>query len=406
MSGRRRPLPPRTARIGLFGLFGIGNTGNDGSLDAMLQRLRVEHRDAEFVCICREPDRVQAETGVAAVSMLSYRDKPGLPRAVSLSMRILTKLLDPLWLLLVVRRLDVVVIPGMGVFEQQVRVRPWGLPYAMLLLSSACRLTGTKLAFVSVGAEPIDHPVTRYFNLRTARLADFCSYRDEFSRQAMIGMGADPDRTSVCPDVVFGLTVEPDEPLADGPICVGVMAYYGPTDDKVRGRATHERYVDKTATFVGWLVDQGHSVRLLSGDVADERVADVIRTRVLTERPTVGGNQVAVVSTDTLLEVIDAMRGAQAVVATRYHNALCALLLNIPTISLGYGGKHDDLMAVMGLPEMSHHVASFESDWLVARISDLLARAPHIRADLPVRNKAAAAAVADQHEILERTVFR
>jgi polysaccharide pyruvyl transferase WcaK-like protein len=406
MTGRRRRLPSRTARIGLFGLFGIGNTGNDGSLDAVLQRLRVSHDDSEFVCICREPDRVQREVGVAAVSMLSYRDKPGRARALSLSMRVLSKFIDPFWLFLVVRRLDVVVVPGMGVFEQQIRVRPWGLPYAMFLMSGACRLSGTKLAFVSVGAEPIDHPVTRYFNLRTAGRADFCSYRDEFSQRAMIEMGASPDACSVCPDVVFGLPAKPGCVPDTGVICVGVMAYYGPTDDKARGAATHQRYVEKVTGFVGWLVDEGYPVHLMSGDVADERVAEVIKAHVLGERPTLGDDAVVVVSTDTLGEVIDSMRGARAVVATRYHNALCALHLNIPTIALGYGGKHDDLMAVMGLAEYSAHVASFEPDWLVSRLSELIVRAPEIVADLAVRNQVAAGAVAEQHERLERTLFR
>jgi polysaccharide pyruvyl transferase WcaK-like protein len=405
MSTRRRSLPPPTARIGLFGLFGCGNTGNDGSLDAVLRRLRIDHSDAEFVGICREPDRVQDEIGVAAVSMLSYRDKPGRSRPLSVSLRILSKLIDPLWLLLVVRRLDVVLIPGMGVFEQQIRVRPWGLPYAMFLMSWATRLSGTKLVFLSVGAEPIDHPVTRYFNLHTAARADFCSYRDEYSQRAMIEMGASAEGSSVCPDVVFGLPPKTNRVPDTGVICVGVMAYYGPTDDKIRGAATHQQYVEKVIEFVGWLVDEGHPVHLMSGDLVDERVAEVIKARVLSARPGLRA-EVVVVSTATLADVIDSMQGARAVVATRYHNVLCALHLGIPTIALGYGGKHDDLMAVMGLPEMSAHVASFESDWLVKRMSDLIERAPEIVADLAQRNQVAACAVAAQHELLERTLFR
>jgi polysaccharide pyruvyl transferase WcaK-like protein len=405
MSHRRRALPSEEARIGLFGLFGCGNVGNDGTLDAMLQRLRVEHSRHELVIICREPARVEAAMGVAAVSMLSYRDRVGRSKLRSLTPRLLSKFIDPLWIFLVVRRLEVVVVPGMGVFEQQIRVRPWGLPYALFLLAMSCKLSGTKLAFVSVGAEPIDNPITRAFVVRAAKTAEFCSFRDEFSRRSMADMGGLASDATVCPDLVLGLPYEAGPVADNGAVCIGVMAYYGPTDDKKRYAEAHEDYVSKLRVFVLQVADAGHQVRLLTGDIADEKVAARIREYVLVGRPAMAPERVVVVPATTLAETMAAIVGCHAVVATRYHNVLCALLLRRPTISLGYGGKHDDLMSVMGLPEMSDHVSSFDVTWLSNRFKHLSARGPRIVDDLARRTEVARGAVADQHDHLERSVF-
>ena len=47
------------------------------------------------------------------------------------------------------------------------------------------------------------------------------------------------------------------------------------------------------------------------------------------------------------------------VVATRYHNVICALKLGKPTIALGYAEKFGPLMADMGLAEFTESASSF-----------------------------------------------
>ena len=49
-------------------------------------------------------------------------------------------------------------------------------------------------------------------------------------------------------------------------------------------------------------------------------------------------------------ELSQAMAPAGIVVATRYHNVICALQLGKPTISLGYAKKNVVVMGDMGLP--------------------------------------------------------
>ena len=77
----------------------------------------------------------------------------------------------------------------MGVLESSLPLRAWGVPYAMFLLCAGGRLTGTKVALVSVGANTIKQRPTRFFFDTAARLACYRSYRDAQSREAMAEAG-------------------------------------------------------------------------------------------------------------------------------------------------------------------------------------------------------------------------
>ena len=58
---------------------------------------------------------------------------------------------------------------------------------------------------------------------------------------------------------------------------VGVMTYLGWQRGSPRGPAIYATYLEKITTFVLWLLDQGHRVRILMGDAADQdALADVL----------------------------------------------------------------------------------------------------------------------------------
>ena len=50
-----------------------------------------------------------------------------------------------------VRRHDVVIIPGMGVFEGSLPAPPWSEPFRLFLVSLSGRVFGTKVCYMSVG---------------------------------------------------------------------------------------------------------------------------------------------------------------------------------------------------------------------------------------------------------------
>ena len=69
------------------------------------------------------------------------------------------------------------------------------------------------------------------------------------------------------------------------------------------------------------------------------------------------------------------MTDTDVVVATRYHNIVCALMVEKPTISVGYAAKNDALLDAMGLEGFCQRCESFDLDLL----SDQLERLIHDR---------------------------
>lgn len=389
----------RSPRIGLFGLLGSGNLGNDGSLEAVLGYLRRDHPDAVLSAFCGGPELVAARYGIEATPLHwyggEYRTAAGL-RAVAA--KAFGKLVDVARTVAWVRRQDAVIVPGMGVLEATLPLRPWGTPYSMLLLCAAGRLTGTPVALVSVGANVIGPRVTRLLVAWAGRLAGYRSYRDEQSREAMRAMGVDTAADPVFPDLAFALPTPQGGPAQPGLVGVGVMAFHGGNDDRARAEQIYRGYVDGMARFVAWLVGTGRRVRLFSGDGVDAPAVAEIMSRAAAE---VGGSgAVTAARVASLDELMREMAAVETVVATRFHNVLCALKLGKPTISVGYAAKNDALMAAFGLGEFCHPAREVDAERLIAQFTELQQRAPAVRENMARCNAEAAGRLAEQFALL------
>jgi polysaccharide pyruvyl transferase WcaK-like protein len=366
-------------RIGLFGLLGTGNLGNDGSLAAVLGHLRAEHPDAAIEVFCSGPDEVTARHGVPAVRMnwygAEYETASGPGRIVRKG---LGKLVDVVRTAAWVRGQDVVIVPGMGVLETTLPLRPWGWPYSLVLLSLAGKVVRTKVVFLAVGAGRVADRANRTLLVGAARLAHYRSYRDEISRDALRDMGLDTSRDAVHTDLAFALPDPAVTPEGGGSIVgVGVMDYHGGNADRDRAEEIHRDYVRRMTGFVAWLARDGREVRLFTGDHVDETVAE----RIIEEVPSA-----TLVRTSTLDELMAEMAKVDRVVASRYHNVLVALKLGKPTVAVGYAAKCDALMAELGLGEFCQSIRDLDVDELVKQFTALEERDAELRAVLADRN--------------------
>ncbi|WP_438489472.1 polysaccharide pyruvyl transferase family protein [Streptomyces sp. S186] len=372
----------RAPRVGVFGLLGSGNLGNDGSLQALLGYLRAEHPDAVVDALCGGPEAVTARFGIPATRLHWNRGEyRTASRAGAMTTKGLGKLVDAFRTAAWVRRHDVVIVPGMGVLEATLPLRPWGFPYALFLLCASGRLLGTRVALVSVGAAGIRNRPTRALVRWSARLAAYRSYRDAQSRDAMRQMGVDTTRDKVYPDLAFALPTpeaqkKPDSP---GPVCVGVMDFHGSNDDRARADEIHRRYLDGTIRFVRTLVEEGRPVRLLTGDDCDAAVVDAIRDAV--DSPLVTAAEPT-----SLADLMTEMAAADSVVAVRYHNLICAVRTGTPVLALCYAAKSDALMDRMGLGAYCHPAREVDADRLLEQFRTLEKRAPELRQTLAGRN--------------------
>lgn len=383
-------------RVGLFGLLGDGNIGNDASMESVLVYLRARHPDAVVDAMCAGPDFVRRAYGIGAVP-IHWQQKietgkvHGQPRRGSarqgrklLSLRSLTinaigKAADAARVMSWVRRHDVVIVPGMGVLEASLPLRPWETPYSMFLLSLAGRLCRTKVALVSVGAGPIRQRLTRWLFDTAARLAWYRSYRDMQSLEAMTERGIDTSNDRVYPDLAFGLPIPPSDEGDERTVAVGVMAFYGGNDDRGRAEELHAAYAAQLKRFVRWLVNEGYSVRLFTGDPYDRGMVREVLEDVRAYRPDLGEERVIEARVETFEEQMKAMTSASTVVASRFHNVVCSLLLARPTISIGYSKKHASLMAEMGLRDFCQDARSLDADLLIKQFTAARERAAELR---------------------------
>ncbi|MGW4755393.1 polysaccharide pyruvyl transferase family protein [Streptomyces chartreusis] len=391
--------PP--VRVGVFGLLGSGNLGNDGSLEAVLGYLRAEHPEASVDALCGGPEVVTARYGIPATRLHWYRGEyRTASRAGAVAGKGLGKLVDVVRTAAWVRRHDVVIVPGMGVLEATLPLRPWGFPYSLFLLCASGRLFGTKVALVGVGAGPIGNRLTRGLVRRSARLAAYRSYRDAQSRDALREMGVDTARDGVYPDLAFALPT----PRADassstpGPVCVGVMDFHGGDDDRARAEEIHRRYLDGTTRFVRALVEDGRPVRLLTGDECDRSVVAAILESV--DSPLVTAAEAT-----SLADLMKETAAADTVVATRYHNLVCALKAGTPTLALSYAAKSDALMDRMGLAAYCHPAREVDADRLLEQFRALEKRSAELRRTLAERNLVAARQLQDQFTALTTALF-
>jgi polysaccharide pyruvyl transferase WcaK-like protein len=396
--------------VGLFGLLGQGNLGNDGSMEAVLAYLRDAHPEVSVDAFCSGPTVVTKRYAIPA-TRLSWFDT-NKPRGLGLGSLIRRGLelaagtiIDTFRIAAWVGRHDSVIIPGMGVLEQTVPLRPWQTPYQVFVLSVSGKLLRTKIAMVSVGTNVMRDPVTRWLFVTAARLAEYRSFRDASSRDAMRQMGLDVSSDAVYPDVVFSLETKPYEQEPSPVVGVGVMDYSGNNEERRHGDEIRSDYEAKMTRFVSWLVQNGRQVRVCTSDSVDEPVIARILAGVRARYPDLTPAQVVAEPVPSMAELLRQTASFGTAVATRFHHVLYSLRLGRPTVAIGYAAKHRDLMDRMGMSRYYQEARSLDVERLIEQFTELERRAPELRLVIAERNAALARQVERQFEELSAVLF-
>ena len=398
----------RAPAIALFGLFGCGNFGNDGSLEAILNLLRRVRPDARLTCICANPELIRDRFNVSVlpISGAHVADAHG-HRVGGRARKIVEKLQDVLSTIRYARKFDLVLIPGTGILDD-FGDRPKGMPWNILRWCLVSRLLGAKVAFVCIGAGPIGHPLSRWMMKTAARLAHYRSYRDVLSKDFMTGIGVKTGPDPVFADLAFGLPppLHRERPDAERLVVgVGVMSYYGWYSFAEAGAETHRQYVDKLARFVRHILDRGHRVRLLIGETADDGAVKTLLSHLRSQSPAIPEEDLVTAPANSLHDIMRQMQETDVIVATRYHNIVCALKLAKPTISLGYSKKNDVLMALAGLGAYCHHVERFEVEELIEQFEKMCAQRTECADGVRAYRQIADVQLAEQEAMLRATLL-
>ena len=178
------------------------------------------------------------------------------------------------------------------------------------------------------------------------------------------------------------------------------MAYWG-WKNSSESSAIHGTYQDSLSRFCTWLLQSGHRVRLLAGDDADERAIRSLKALIemRLSDPTLIRNVLASPA-HTLADVMTEMADADVVVATRFHNVVCALKMGKPTMSLSYAEKNAALLEDAGLGSYVDHVEGFDLEGLKSRFEEVVAERATLVQSIAAFNALTNKRLQNQEELL------
>ena len=353
----------RARRVALYGYLASGNLGNDASFETVLGWFADAHPEVELCGVTIAPEQLTARYGIPA-TRLAWTPPAWVPGDAG---RALGRLVDAGRSFRLAGRVDAVVVPGMGVLEETIGVRPWGMPLWLFLTALACRVRGCSFVLLDVGADRCVSRASRWLQVATVRLAAHVSVRDRRSADSLVANGA-PAPVAVAPDLAFAHPAPTSSVAEPGLLVVGVMAYYGRQDDPVAGAGVRTHYAEVLAEALARLLDDGGRVVLVVGDGVDLDVAHEVEQGLRALRPALDADAVRVRPTTTFTELTREMARAEVVVASRFHNLICALRLGRPTVSVGYAEKASDLARAAGVADSVQEIDELDADALVAQV--------------------------------------
>lgn len=392
MTDESRPVP-RPLRVGLLGPFGGGNLGDAAIQQSMIEAIRRAHPRAEIVGISLDPGDTYRRHGIRSLAIgrgarggwrhsaeadgehgppTDAMSRRGRRSAAGRARRALSELRGLLGAFRTLRRLDLLVVSGGGQLDDYWG-GPWHHPYALFTWTALARLALVRVAMVSLGAGPISSRMSERLIRRALSFAHYRSFRDERSRALIARIGFDRG-DAVVPDLAFGLKHAP-APRATGVRTVGVgpLPYldgtdgHWPVDDPPRAEAYRRRLRE----LVGALVGAGYRVRLLPGEAHhDRRVIAELLEALRNEGVLPNGDQRATAPPiATAAELVSAIAGCDAIVSSRFHGVLLALMLGRPVVALSYHEKIDELMEAAGLGGYGLPIEGFTSEGVLARLA-------------------------------------
>lgn len=416
----------RPKRVVFYGNFGDGNLGKEAALQTVIEHARKLWPDAELTCVCTGPEDVRTRHGIAA--FCSWARGPGSwrrgaapawaagrgdsgggpakepahePAKQGVARRAAVRALRSVkWLLYkvpleaihwafslrLIARSDMLIVPGTGIVTDH-HCGPWAWPYELFKYCALASLCRVEIVFLSVGAGPIHHPISRRMIARSVAAARYRSYRDEDSKRCMEGIGVDTRRDGVHPDLVFGLAAQsllPGRATGGGGrvVGLGLKDYAGPADGS--GEAGYRKYLETMAAFVSWLGTSGYTVRLLIGDMQyDTRVRRDLLELLQGRNP--GQGRVLSEPILTVSELIRQLAEADVVISPRLQNLVLALMLGKPVIALCDLEKVRSLLGGLELPEYCLPIEELDAEGLAAGFLRLERDAARIEAHIRER---------------------
>lgn len=386
-----------------MGPFGYGNLGDAATQEAMLDNVRSALPDAEILGFSLNPVDTEARHGIKSFPIgwmgaeetdqqensalgrfAEWMKENDFPRPLRMLARAPHEAVTGLHAFKALEGLDVLVLSGGGQLDDLWGGGAFGYPLVLLKWVSLARLRGARVAFVSVGAGPINADLSKRFIRTALKLADYRSFRDDASRALIESIGG-PGDDSVFPDLAYSLDVSrvtptPRPPDARLVVAVGPVGYCKPGCWPNEDPAAYEEFLEKTTGFVEWLLAQGHAVTFVPGEAHFDQLAisDLVE-RLAARGHAVDGKRLMRPEITTVSRLLEELAMSDIVVSSRFHGLLLAQALGKPVIGLSYQQKIDSLLGATGAASACFQLGTFTLAGLKQQFAELEANRDLIR---------------------------
>ena len=300
------------------------------------------------------------------------------------------------------QHLDVMIVAGSNQYLDNFG-GTMGFPYTILKWTLLCRSRSAQVVFLSIGAGPIDSPVSRAMVRLAIRLGRFHSYRDEASLRliegddARLGGVVYPDLASNLEFEETGLDFEAQNPV----VAINPMPVYGDYWF-VRDKEKYVSYLTKLAQLAIHIDARNCSIKLFPTQTSDmDAILDLVD--IIRQQAPSCADKIEIIDNRSTQHVMKTIQSAHIIVPTRFHGAVLGVLAKRLVVGVCYQAK---AMAVLDAADQGAY--SFMLDEVTANdltlaIDKLWLNKHDAHTRIVARSNTVRALIAEQYKIvLER----
>lgn len=317
---KESPLP---TRIGLLGNIGNGNLGDEATFTAVIQNIRRYCPSAEVYGFSENPQDTWERHHIPVFPMRRKRGKSLLPgvmddessevaratkgfnafskqikrklkaipliykplKAIQRSLIFFLRLFEEIGYFLkclkIVKGTDLLIVPGSGHLSDHFG-GPWNYPYTLVKWAVIAKVSGARLAFLSVGAGPLTSPLSRLFIKKSLSLASYRSFRDNDSRKVAEQIGVRGEKP-MFPDLAYSLHINgsPRRIFKKGSkplVGINPFPHYDYRYWPISNPSAYSSYLNRLSSFASWLLESGYRILFFAAQIrADPLVIQDIK---------------------------------------------------------------------------------------------------------------------------------
>jgi polysaccharide pyruvyl transferase WcaK-like protein len=163
--------------------------------------------------------------------------------------------------------------------------------------------------------------------------------------------------------------------------------------------------LEQLVLFVQWLLARDYDIRLLIGELSDRAVVAEFKALLKDRLPAYDEGRIIDGAVGSVEDLLTQLAETDAVVATRFHNILLAMVLNKPVISISFHQKCTSLMQDMGLQDYCQDIKQLSAEKLIKQFCQLTKNADSLKQMISEKVADRRDALDEQYRLIFKDLF-